>query len=616
VTVQTNTSPRARFRLPTAVVAGGVATLVLMATYLSTAAPDLTFWDATEFMTAAHTLGIPHPPGTPLWVLLANATSRLFSNAGPARAVTMLSVLASALAGGAGAALAARWIGGRAAVVSAVMAGTMYSVWNNATETEVYGVVLLVSIAMLAAGEVAGRHDTDTETRRRARALLAFLAALAVPLHLSVLVALPAAITLAWRGPRPTARDLLAWGALALLALSAVALLPLFSARHPALDSGHPDTLRSLIAVLRREQYAVPGLWPRQAPLWLQLGNVFQWADWQVAFGVHPFGTPSLVRTSLTVIWAWLGVLGLRALFTHEARVGRGMLVLLASGLLGVALWLNLKAGPTFGAGVLPPGAAHEARERDYFFVLGFWAWGMLAGAGLAALVAPLSRLLPRPIALLPLTAAAVPLLLNRAPADRTREPVSTLPRSYARLLLDAVPEHGVLVSAGDNDTFPLWYLQQVEGYRPDVTVVTVPLLGADWYRAQLADQSLLDVSAVRAWPGLDVAMTSVMRLARREGRAVRVSTLLARADRVRLDTSLGWLLEGLVYRPAPALTPGSTGLDPAAMRKAHALVPNTSLQPLPPGADPAAATAQELLRCTAITTLTDPLLVSGCNGF
>jgi hypothetical protein len=601
--------------LPSTIVAAVVATMVLLGIYLSTAAPDLTFWDAAEFMTAAHTLGIPHPPGTPLWVIIAKVASKLFASAGPPRAVTLLSVWAAALSGGLAAFMLARWIGARGAVVAAVMGGAMYSVWNNATETEVYAVAMLVSVAMLLAGEYAGRHDTADAQRHRARALVAFLAGLAVPLHLSVLVALPAAVVLAWRGPRPSTRDILIWTALLALGLSAVAILPLLSAQNPTLDSGNPETLRSVLAVLRREQYQVAGLWPRRAPLWLQLGNVFQWADWQVAFGLHPYPTAALGRTALSLCWAWLAVLGLRRLWGFDARVGRGMAMLLASATLGVALWLNLRAGPSFGVGVVPADTPHEARERDYFFVLGFWAWGLLAGAGVSAMASTLARRLPAPVALLPLSLVLVPVLANREVADRTAEPVASMPRAYARLLLDAVPQGGVLLSAGDNDTFPLWYLQQVEEYRSDVTVVTVPLLGATWYRAQLAERRLLDSADVARWPGLDASLRSVMQHAATGRRSVRVSALLSRSDRVRLDPAHGWALQGLVYAPDSSTAWGETVLDRRAMRLSREQVPAGVLAPLPPHADPAIFTAQELLRCATVSGLADSLLVSGCSG-
>jgi predicted signal transduction protein with EAL and GGDEF domain len=52
-----------------------------------------------------------------------------------------------------------------------------------------------------------------------------------------------------------------------------VAILPLLSAQSPQLDSGHPLTLDALLDVLLRRQYAVASLWPRMAPLWLQLGQ-------------------------------------------------------------------------------------------------------------------------------------------------------------------------------------------------------------------------------------------------------------------------------------------------------------------------------------------------------
>lgn len=589
--------------------------MVLLATYAATAAPDLTFWDASELIAAAHTLGIPHPPGTPLWVLLGHAATMLFSQLAPPRAVTMLSVVAGALTGGVGALMAARWVGARGAVVSAVIAGTSYSLWMNATETEVYAVSLLFSVLMLAAGEWAGRHDATDEQRQRGRALIAFLAGLSVPLHLSMLVALPAAAAFAWRGQRPTGRDVLSWLALAALGFSAVALLPLFSAHGPAMDSGHPVTLRALVAVLRREQYQVAGLWPRMAPLWLQLGNVFQWADWQFAYGLHPLPTPNLARTSVTVVFAVLGALGLRALYRHEARVGRAMLVLLVSGTVGVAVWLNMRAGPTFGGGLLPVGATHEARERDYFFVLGFWAWAMCAGAGAAWLSTQLLRRLPLPVAVLPLLVAALPLFANRSVTDRTLRPVDTLPRTYARLLLDAVPPNGVLLAGGDNDTFPLWYLQQVEEYRPDVSVVTVPLLGASWYRAELVRRGLLADEAVDRWPGLSAALRSIAIHAAASRRPLRVSTLLPKTDRVAFNPQVGWALQGLTWRADSMLAPGASGLDLAALRRANGQVPASALVALPLGADPAAETTQTLLRCTGVTTATDTLLVSGCGG-
>lgn len=607
---------RGGFRLPSSVVAAVISATILFATYLATAAPDLTFWDASELITAAKTLGIPHPPGVPLWVLMANLSALVFHETGPARSVTMLSVCASALTGGLGAFMATRWIGARGAVAAAVTAGVMMSVWNNATEAEVYALALLFSVAMLVAGERAGRHDASEESRTRWRALIAFIVGLAVPLHLSVLVALPAAVVFAWRGAKPSLRDLAVWVSLIALGLSAIAVLPLLAARAPVLNSGDPISLTALVDVLQRKQYAVAGLWPRMAPIWLQLGNIFEWADWQVAFGISPHAPPSWRRTMLSIAWAWLAVLGLRALWRHEARVGRAMVVLLVSGTVGVALWLNMRAGPSYAVELLPRGTPHEARERDYFLVLGFWAWGLCAGAGMASIAMRLSRRLPTPLAVLPLALAAVPLLANRPVADRTREPGSMLPRAFARTLLESVPTNGVLYAAGDNDSFPLWYLQQVEEIRPDVLVITVPLLGARWYRAELANRrDVLPATAVDPWLGYGTLLRSTALHAMAGRRAIRVSVLLGAADRRLIEPAAGWALEGLVYSPSYDLASGTVGLLPGAMARTSERIPRSALNPLPPGSDPAAEQMQSLLRCAQVRTVTDTLLVGTCNG-
>jgi len=74
--------------------------------------------------------------------------------------------------------------------------------------------------------------------------------------------------------------------------------------------------------------------------------------------------------------------------------------------------------------------------------------------------------------------------------------------------MLTKTPPSGVFLAIGDNDTYPLWYLQQGEGTRKDVTVVAVPVLGAKWYRAELARRyKLLDSATVERWPGQDSAI-------------------------------------------------------------------------------------------------------------
>jgi hypothetical protein len=88
--------------------------------------------------------------------------------------------------------------------------------------------------------------------------------------------------------------------------------------------------------------------------------------------------------------------------------------------------------------------------------------------------------------------------------------------------MLAKVPPSGILLAIGDNDTYPLWYLQQVEGTRKDVTIVTLPLLGAEWYRAELSRRyKLLDSAAVEKWNGRDSTLALVVRRSYDQNRPV-----------------------------------------------------------------------------------------------
>jgi hypothetical protein len=85
------------------------------------------------------------------------------------------------------------------------------------------------------------------------------------------------------------------------------------------------------------------------------------------------------------------------------------------------------------------------------------------------------------------LALAALPLVLNFGWADRSYDYAA---RDWAHNLLESVEPYGVLFTVGDNDTFPLWYLQEVEGIRRDVTVIVTQYLNTPWYARQLRDLS------------------------------------------------------------------------------------------------------------------------------
>ena len=482
-----------------------------------TLAPGVTLWDSGEFLAAIHAVGIPHPPGTPLYVLLGNVWSLLFADLfGFARAINLFSAVCTALGCGILANLFAKWTGDDlGATAAGIAAGLMSTVWMSATETEVYAVALLFGCLILWAGDRAGERSD-----MRWSLLTAYLAGLAWALHLTALLVLPSAILLVFTtqdgyfavpvgrrhvdGRREThsfAKLMRASILVAVLGMTSVLFL-YFRARHdPAINQGNPSTFSALVDVIMRRQYDVPSLWPRQAPLYLQLGNLFEYADWQFAKGLAPDAPPSWWRTPITVLYALLGVAGFIAHRNSDRRSWRAMFLLFLISTLGVVIYLNSKASPSFGIGFLPPNAPHEARERDYFYFFAFICWGLWAGFGAIRL----SRLLKPPLNMVAIVLPFAPAILNWTAVDRRRDEVEARARIDSGEMLSKVPPNGVMLALGDNDTYPLWYLQQVESTRRDVTIVTIPLLGAKWYRAELARRyKLLDSTAVENWVGRD----------------------------------------------------------------------------------------------------------------
>lgn len=484
--------------------------VVLLAAYTATLAPTVTYWDSGEFLAAMKTLGIPHPPGTPLYILVGNVWATLFAPLfGFAHSVNLLSAVCTAVACGVFAHLMHRWTGDAVASGSgALLAGLMSSVWLNANETEVYAPALLVSALLILVADNARVSGAGKWI-----VLFAYLCGLGWALQLSALVAVPGAAMLMLAMRRPSARSVVAALPVAVIGASAV-LFMLIRAKHdPAVNQGNPATWDAFIDVLNRKQYQPVSILPRQAPWYIQIGNLFEYADWQVALGLAPSPPPSLLRTPVTLLYAVLGGVGcLRHRRVHRLS-WRAMSVLFVFATFGVVAYLNMKASPSYGHGFLPPDAPHEARERDYFFALAFVCWGLWAGSGAVVLL----RRLGARWSVAGIAIAALPFALNFSAVDRSSLPVATAARDSALRILLPAPRNAVVLAYGDNDTYPVWYAQEVEGIRPDVTTVTVPLLGASWYRAELVRRHAL-LDRVK-WMGVDSALLDLCRSARRTGR-------------------------------------------------------------------------------------------------
>ncbi len=438
-----------------------------------------------------------------------------------------------------------RRVGGAAA--AAVLSAFTFTGWQNSNETEVYTVATF-SIAAICWLCLRWRDARGTPRAAHYLLLIVYLAALSIGNHLLTLLVGPAVsvfvfVTLRAAPAADSGERRVEWaewaavsalwvvliavglgntvlvyvaGVLFVAALVACALAgsPVFplaalgiaavgvstyaflyirSGLQPVLDEADPETWHKLLAVIRRKQYPARGLFDnpmfdtgpdnpgRTVTLFAQqLVNYAQYFAWQWGRSLKVFALIPMV------VYALLGALG-----WHEAsRRDRGAAFLLGTlwlvtGL-GLVVYMNFKPGFSLFLQQYPTFTQHEVRERDYFFTVSFQVWGLVAGIGLVWLVRAWQRAGRWAIA----TAAALALLpfaLNFSAASRRHGPDATIARDLAYNMLQSVEPYGVLFTFGDNDTFPVWYLQEVETVRQDVTIINLSLATLDWYEEQIA---------------------------------------------------------------------------------------------------------------------------------
>ena len=486
--------------------------------YAITLAPTTAFWDTSEYIATGHILGIPHPPGNPLFVVLARTWDVLLAPLGltVATRINLFSTLMGSLAHGLwflalyhvlGFFSSDRRFRLVGAMTAALVSATAFTVWNQSNVNEKVYTVSLFTIALLTWLVFHWRENLGKGRDDNLLVLMAFILALSVGNHLMAFLAAPAlAVFILLISPKTLLNwRLYAVGALAVfLGLSIHLFLPLRAGLAPVINEANPtcssvqSALTSIVtwgqagcaelsAALSRQQYDKAPLFPRLAPLWSQYANFLQYFDWQWARGVAgPETVFPLLRLPFTALFAALGAYGASQHLRRDSATGLYTLVLFATLSVGLVFYLNFKYGYSL-ASPTPGIDNHEVRERDYFFIVGFSVWGLWAGLGIAALWQRLAErtggswLRAAPV----LSLALIPLLLNWSWASRSGDYSA---RDWGYNLLMSVEPYAVLFTNGDNDTFPLWYLQEVEGIRRDVIVIVTSYLNTDWYTKQIRD--------------------------------------------------------------------------------------------------------------------------------
>jgi Protein of unknown function (DUF2723) len=480
--------------------------LAVLVLYALTLAPTTAMWDTSEYMAAAKDLGIPHPPGNPLFVLISYLFGTLPIAHDFAVRINLLAATASAVSAGlwflvafevTGKLFKERWAKLTAAAVCALVGATSFTVWNQSVVNEKVYTVSLLQLTVVVWLAVRWTRQPVGAHADRLLVVIAYLLALGYTIHPAGYLAGPciAAVVLLL-APKTFIRGrlILQVAAATVFGISLFAFEPIRSANHPMLNEGEPtacktgfalnctlssNTVERLRAQVAREQYGKPPIFERWISFPAQLGMWWQYFTWQWlrdAHGAHP-----IAQMMLALLAMMLAITGARV----HARTDRSTFVLIgtlvATLTVGLVFYLNFKYGysqsPELGSSV-----PREVRDRDYFFLWSFSCLGVWIGLGIAEcwrLVADrLER--PRPLvyALPVLVIALIPLAFNVSTASRAGQ---TFTRDFAHDLLDSVGPNGILLTNGDNDTFPLWYAQDVEGYRRDVVVMVSSYLGTDW---------------------------------------------------------------------------------------------------------------------------------------
>ena len=182
-------------------------------------------------------------------------------------------------------------------------------------------------------------------------------------------------------------------------------------------------------------------------------------------------------RTTYYFLPLILGLIGLIWLLKNDLK--QSWIIFLLFFMTGLAIIIYLNQTP------------NQPRERDYSYAGSFYAFAIWIGFGVIALIDILNKLTKKNSIITAVVIGlvcflAVPCVLAANGWEEHNRSGKTSARDWARNYLAQLPPNSVIFTRGDNDTFPLWYVQEVEGFRTDVRVCNYMLSGGYWYVHQM----------------------------------------------------------------------------------------------------------------------------------
>ncbi len=446
--------------------------LFLFLVYHATLIRTVIDQDSGELVAAAHVLGIAHPTGYPLWVLLGRVFDFLPVGGTSAYRVALLSAVVSAAAGGILAALAIRLARDVAAgALAGVAFGLWFPVWSQAVRAEVYGLTALLAALALAA---AIRWDADRSTR--ALAWLALAVGFVSMHHRTAMLALAPALLVAALLTRPRrTRWYLAAAGLFLAPFAFYLCLPIRAAARPPVNWTDPVTWDRFWDHVLATQYT---------------GYAFSHTAGQM---VDLF--ERLLPELLVPSGAWATVL-----------------VLIALPLAAWGWWQWFRRRPTI-AGSLLAGAAllvywvlqwGETTDLKVFFGP---AGAILALCGAVGMAATGKHVASRAAAMTAGVAVCGLLLVG----NWGRCDLSNLWQHRDRwvAMLSSLEPDAIFISDNDVPSFATMYLQTVEEMRQDVQLIRVVPLQMDWYVGTLEDETIQE-PVRRSWEETEATLAGL----------------------------------------------------------------------------------------------------------
>ncbi len=583
----------------------GVIFLITFAVYFSTMAPTVSFWDTGEFIATSHILGVPHPPGSPLFLLVGKFFSLIPISSDIAFRVNIFSPIISALTISLLFLICNQFIDRVdpndnnkffkmwSSLTASLTFAFTHSHWFNAVETEVYAfsgfmTALVVFLIMRWSQKI---HDSNHTIYL---IFISYIIGLATGLHLLNLLTIPfiGLIIYFSIGKLSTKNLILTFifsliiffgiqsviikglpqltASLGLVGLSFLIILWVIatiysiksnktflsiflssvllivigystyfaifirSGQNPNIDENNPETISEAISYLNRDQYGQMTILPRKfdnlpskisivgSPaddnsqfsfdqeldymfhdipsqasfLWnYQIKKMYlRYFLWQFA-GKGDSGDPFVASIGASsdedgVDWRQfglpialiMGLIGIGYHFRRNKQDAFSLLILFLMTGIAIIFYLNQDAP--------------QPRERDYAYVASFMTYSIWIGLGIYSFINFITdSLLEKSIKLkssyfmIGLFILFMPtrmLIANYHEHDRTGNYIAW---DMAYNMLQTCEPNSILFTNGDNDTFPLWYLQEVEQIRTDVVVANLSLLNTTWYVEQLRER-------------------------------------------------------------------------------------------------------------------------------